>query len=156
MPISDRRPQSGGYVSTSDTMVAQCSAPTSEPAKSAFLRLRAIGLMDRSTVLEAISIRPSPAAYFREDGCGWSSVLGGTQDAIPARSQSISTQKRHQTPVLQAWHRRRHYEGACVQPQISGRLEKWPSTKLKQHDKPGYPLLGRPFYLAIPPILFPS
>ena len=36
-------------VSMSEPMVAQCSAPASEPANSAFLRLRAIGLMDRST-----------------------------------------------------------------------------------------------------------
>ena len=40
-------------------MVAQCSAPASEPANSAFLRLRAIGLIDRSTMLESISILPS-------------------------------------------------------------------------------------------------
>jgi hypothetical protein len=43
----------------SEAMVAQCSAPASEPANSAFLRLSAIGLMDRSTVVEPISIRPS-------------------------------------------------------------------------------------------------
>jgi len=33
--------------------------PSSEPAKSAFLRLRASGRIDRSTVLESISTRPS-------------------------------------------------------------------------------------------------
>ena len=46
-------------VSTSEAMTAQFSPPPSEPAKSAFLRLRAMGLIERSTVLELISIRPS-------------------------------------------------------------------------------------------------
>jgi hypothetical protein len=46
-------------VSISDAMTAQCSAPPSEPAKSAFLRFNAIGLMLRSTTLESISILPS-------------------------------------------------------------------------------------------------
>ncbi|MBB3709914.1 hypothetical protein FHS67_006274 [Aminobacter aminovorans] len=46
-------------VSTSEAMVAQCSPPPSEPAKRAFFRLRAIGLIERSTTLESISTRPS-------------------------------------------------------------------------------------------------
>ena len=46
-------------VSTSEAIVAQCSPPPSEPAKSAFFRLRAIGLIARSTTLESISTRPS-------------------------------------------------------------------------------------------------
>jgi len=46
-------------VSISEAMIAQFVPPSSEPAKRAFLRLRAIGLMDRSTVLESISMRPS-------------------------------------------------------------------------------------------------
>ena len=40
-------------------MVPQFSAPASCPAKSAFLRLRAIGRMVRSTLLLSISTRPS-------------------------------------------------------------------------------------------------
>jgi hypothetical protein len=43
----------------SKASTAQFSAPRSWPANSAFLRLRAIGLIERSTVLESISIRPS-------------------------------------------------------------------------------------------------
>jgi hypothetical protein len=39
-------------------MVAQYSAPPSEPANSAFLRLSAMGRVDRSTAL-SISMRPS-------------------------------------------------------------------------------------------------
>lgn len=46
-------------LSTSDATVAQCSAPPSEPAKSAFLRFRRFGRIERSTVLESISMRPS-------------------------------------------------------------------------------------------------
>lgn len=46
-------------VSISEAMMAQCSAPPSEPAKSVFFRFRAIGLMLRSTTLESISTRPS-------------------------------------------------------------------------------------------------
>lgn len=46
-------------VSTSEAIVAQCLPPSSEPAKSAFLRFRAIGLIERSTTLESISILPS-------------------------------------------------------------------------------------------------
>jgi len=46
-------------LSISDAATAQCSAPPSEPAKSAFFRFNAIGLMLRSTTLESISIRPS-------------------------------------------------------------------------------------------------
>jgi hypothetical protein len=38
---------------------SQFSPPPSEPAKRAFLRLRVIGRIERSTVLESISIRPS-------------------------------------------------------------------------------------------------
>jgi len=37
----------------------RCSAPPSEPAKSAFLRVSAMGRMARSTALESISMRPS-------------------------------------------------------------------------------------------------
>src|SRR3954467_10391205 len=40
-------------------MTAQLSPPPSEPANNAFLRFRASGRIDRSTVLESISIRPS-------------------------------------------------------------------------------------------------
>lgn len=40
-------------------MVAQCSAPAAEPRKGASFRLSAMGLIDRSTVLESISMRPS-------------------------------------------------------------------------------------------------
>ena len=35
-----------------EAIVAQCSAPPSEPAKSAFLRFNAMGRMARSTTLE--------------------------------------------------------------------------------------------------------
>ena len=40
-------------------ITAQLSPPSSEPANRAFLRLRASGLIDRSTVLESRSMRPS-------------------------------------------------------------------------------------------------
>ena len=46
-------------VSISEAMIAQLAPPSSLPANSAFLRLSAIGLMERSTVLESISMRPS-------------------------------------------------------------------------------------------------
>ena len=46
-------------VSMSEAIVAQCSAPPSEPAKSAFFLLRAIGRMERSTTLLSISTVPS-------------------------------------------------------------------------------------------------
>lgn len=46
-------------------MVAQVSAQASWRAKSAFLLLRAIHLMVRSTVLLSISIRPSPGKMQR-------------------------------------------------------------------------------------------
>jgi hypothetical protein len=45
-------------VSISEAMMAQCSPPPSEPANSAFLRLSAIGRIDRSTTLLSISMRP--------------------------------------------------------------------------------------------------
>src|SRR4051812_17334354 len=47
------------HVSISEASIAQFSAPSSEPAKSAFFLLRATGRMLRSTVLESISMRPS-------------------------------------------------------------------------------------------------
>ena len=46
-------------VSTSEAMIAQLAPPSSLPAKSAFLRLKAIGRMMRSTTLVSISMRPS-------------------------------------------------------------------------------------------------
>ena len=52
-------------VSMSEATTAQCSAPPSDPAKSAFLRLRAIGRMARSTTLESISTRPSSRKRLR-------------------------------------------------------------------------------------------
>jgi hypothetical protein len=42
-----------------EATIAQFSAPPSEPAKSAFLRLSAMGRIVRSTMLESISMRPS-------------------------------------------------------------------------------------------------
>ena len=45
-------------VSTSEAVAAQCSAPPSEPAKRAFFRVSAMGRIERSTVLESISIVP--------------------------------------------------------------------------------------------------
>jgi hypothetical protein len=42
-----------------EVMVAQCSAPPSNPANNAFFRLSAIGRMERSTVLLSSSMRPS-------------------------------------------------------------------------------------------------
>ena len=47
-------------VSISEARIAQCSPPPSEPAKRAFLRLSASGRIARSTLLESISMRPSP------------------------------------------------------------------------------------------------
>jgi hypothetical protein len=46
-------------VSISEAMTAQCSPPLSEPANNAFLRLSAIGRIERSTMLLSISMRPS-------------------------------------------------------------------------------------------------
>jgi hypothetical protein len=46
-------------VSISEAMVAQCSAPPSDPANRAFFRLSAMGRMERSTVLLSSSMRPS-------------------------------------------------------------------------------------------------
>ncbi len=46
-------------VSMSDAMIAQLAPPSSLPAKSAFLRLKAMGRIERSTVLVSISMRPS-------------------------------------------------------------------------------------------------
>ena len=45
-------------VSISDAMTAQCTAPPSEPANTAFLRFNAISRMLRSTTSESISMRP--------------------------------------------------------------------------------------------------
>src|SRR3546814_2691899 len=45
--------------SMSVAITAQLSPPSSEPANRAFLRLRASGLIDRSTVLESRSMRRS-------------------------------------------------------------------------------------------------
>ena len=47
------------HVSMSDAIIAQLCAPSSWPAKSAFLRLSAMPRIERSTVLESISMRPS-------------------------------------------------------------------------------------------------
>src|SRR5438128_1338586 len=47
------------HVSINEASIAQFSAPSSEPAKSAFFLVRATGRMLRSTVLESISMRPS-------------------------------------------------------------------------------------------------
>lgn len=55
----------GLYVSMSEQMVAPFSASSSCPAKSAFLRLRAIGRMDLKTFLLSISMRPSGKTSFR-------------------------------------------------------------------------------------------
>ena len=46
-------------VSMSEAMTAQCSPPPLEPANSAFSRLRAMGRIERSTVLESILMRQS-------------------------------------------------------------------------------------------------
>jgi hypothetical protein len=46
-------------VSISDATTAQYRAPPSDPAKSAFFRVRASGQMELSTTLESISTRPS-------------------------------------------------------------------------------------------------
>ena len=46
-------------VSMSEAMTAQLAPPSSLPANSAFLRLSAIGRIERSTVLVSISMRPS-------------------------------------------------------------------------------------------------
>lgn len=47
------------HVSMSEAMIAQLAPPSLLPAKSAFLRLSAMGRIDRSTVLLSISTRPS-------------------------------------------------------------------------------------------------
>lgn len=52
-------------VSTREAMMAQCSAPPSEPANSAFFRLSVIGRIERSTALLSSSIRPSSIKYVR-------------------------------------------------------------------------------------------
>jgi hypothetical protein len=49
----------------SEATIAQFSAPPSEPAKSAFFRLRAMGRIARSTILESISMRPSSTKRVR-------------------------------------------------------------------------------------------
>jgi len=46
-------------VSASEAITAQRWLPPSEPANRLFFRLRATGLMQRSTVLVSISTRPS-------------------------------------------------------------------------------------------------
>lgn len=45
--------------SMSMAIIAQLSPPSSEPANMAFLRFNARGRMERSTVLESRSMRPS-------------------------------------------------------------------------------------------------
>ena len=63
--VSTSASQASGFtpcnlqVSISEVSTAQFSAPRSWPANSTFLRLSAIGLIERSTVLDSISIRPS-------------------------------------------------------------------------------------------------
>jgi hypothetical protein len=42
------------HVSINEAITAQCSAPPSEPANSAFLRLSAMGRIVRSTTLECV------------------------------------------------------------------------------------------------------
>ena len=46
-------------VSISEATMAQLAPPSSDPAKSAFFRFKAIGRIDRSTTLVAISMRAS-------------------------------------------------------------------------------------------------
>ena len=53
----------------SDAMTAQWTPPWSEPANSAFLRLSAIGRIERSTTLESISTRPSSTKTVRPAQC---------------------------------------------------------------------------------------
>ena len=62
-------------VSIKDATVAKCSALPSEPANSAFLRLSAIGRMDRSMVLLSSSMRPSPMKIVRPSHRGLSGIL---------------------------------------------------------------------------------
>jgi hypothetical protein len=52
-------------VSMSEAMRTQCSLPASDTVNRAFLRLRAMGLMKRSTVFESISMRPSSTKRVR-------------------------------------------------------------------------------------------
>lgn len=47
-------------VSMSEAITAQCSAPPSEPANRAFLRVKASGRMVRSTTSIVDLVRPSP------------------------------------------------------------------------------------------------
>ena len=47
------------FVSIREAMMAQCSAPPSEPANNAFFRLRVMGRMARATASLSSSIRPS-------------------------------------------------------------------------------------------------
>jgi len=56
-------------VSISDAMVAQFFAPASRPAKNAFFRYNAIGLMVCSTALLSISVRPSERRLRRNVVC---------------------------------------------------------------------------------------
>lgn len=51
--------------SMSEAMTAQLAPPSSLPANNAFLRLSAIGRMDRSTVLVSFSMRTSSRARTR-------------------------------------------------------------------------------------------
>jgi hypothetical protein len=59
-------------VSMSEAMIAQLAPRSSLPANSAFFRFNAIGLIERSTVLLSISMRPSstkrsrPAQWLRQ------------------------------------------------------------------------------------------
>ena len=79
----------------SEATTAQCSAPPSEPAKRAFLRVRVMGRMERSTVLESISmvpssmkrVRPLPAGEGVADGFGQLALLadglqGGSEPGL--------------------------------------------------------------------------
>src|SRR5512144_1971371 len=69
--VSTTASQASGFtpcnlqVSISEASTAQFSAPRSWPANRAFLRLSAIGLIERATVLESISIRPSSTKRVR-------------------------------------------------------------------------------------------
>src|SRR5512147_2153430 len=81
--VSTSASQASGFtlcnlqVSISEASTAQFSAPRSWPAKSAFLRLSAMGRIERSTVLESISIRPSS---YRSRPCENSGLNGRRAD----------------------------------------------------------------------------
>ena len=67
-----------------EAIVAQCSAPPSEPAKSAFLRFNAMGRMARSTTLKSISILPSSRNRVRN--CRRHRLSAATRGVRPSSS----------------------------------------------------------------------